>query len=143
MALKNDEFAHVITGWHVQSKAPSPYTQTGNTMAHLGQNATIVGTGQPGSILPNAGYADTMAPAGVKVTTPAIPATTVLASNTTSFVVTVVITGGNITAVKVGTAGQTFAQATQEGTGAGTYIVPPNGSIGIAYTAAPTWTWTD
>lgn len=141
------------------------YAQAGNT-------GTVYGPGQAGSGLPNPpqaenvggensasyglpilgnpGYADGTGPGGRALGTgsfpnaPAVPATGVVATNPTNLVATVVIAanGATITAVKTGSTGQTYAQATQAGTAAGTYIVPPGGVIGIAYTVAtPTWTW--
>jgi len=67
--------------------------------------------------------------------TPAVPATTVNQQNVNAYPVTVVITGGAITAVIVN--GLTV------GTGAGTYVVPSAGTISITYTVAPTWAWTN
>jgi hypothetical protein len=145
------------------------YGQAGNTGATL--NAGQPGSGLPnppgaenvggensGSygvpILSNPGYADATGPggrsltatiAGTTYTLPTVGATGVVAVNPTPFVATVVIAanGATISAVKVGGAGQTYAQAASAGTAAGTYVVPPNGVIGIAYTVAtPTWTWT-
>ena len=71
------------------------------------------------------------------VTTPAVPATTVTATNSNAFPVAVVIAanGATISAVTVGGSGV--------GTAAGTYVVPPGGTISISYTiATPTWVWT-
>jgi hypothetical protein len=68
---------------------------------------------------------------------PAVPATGVPAQNPNAYPVTVVIAanGATITAVTV--------NGVVVGTAAGTYVVPPYGSISIAYTVAtPTWTWT-
>ena len=67
------------------------------------------------------------------VTTPAVPLTTVTAPNTSIGPVSVTITGGTLTAVKVNTV--------QVGTTAGTYTVPVGGTISITYSAAPTWAW--
>src|SRR5258707_12055777 len=72
-------------------------------------------------------------PAAGAVTTPAVPASTVAVNNANGFPVTVVITGGTMTAVVVG--GVTV------GTGAGTYAVPAAGTISMTYTVAPTWAW--
>jgi hypothetical protein len=69
--------------------------------------------------------------------TPAVPATTVAATNSNSFqvAVTIAANGATISAVTVtgGGAG---------GTAAGTYVVQPGGTIAISYTVAtPTWSW--
>lgn len=142
MAIKKDDTAQITVGWHVQSSAPSPYSQQGNVGTNLSNAAILVGVGQDG-IMPNPGYADGTAPASAKVSTPAVPASLALAQNTTHFDVIVTITGGTMTRVAVGPAGTTYANCTTEGTGAGTYVIPPDGVIGMTYTVAPTWTWTD
>lgn len=67
------------------------------------------------------------------VNTPAVPASTTPVQNPYPFPVTVVISGGTVTAVVVN--GLTV------GTGDGTYIVPSAGSISITYSVAPTWAW--
>jgi uncharacterized protein (DUF983 family) len=67
------------------------------------------------------------------VASPAVPATTVAAVNTTGTVVAVTITGGTLTFV--------YVNGAQAGTTAGTYLVPVSGSISITYSAAPTWAW--
>jgi hypothetical protein len=68
------------------------------------------------------------------VSSPAVPATTVAAANTTGTVVAVAVTGGTVTAVTV--------NGTQAGTADGTYLVPAGGTIAVTYSAAPAWTWT-
>lgn len=65
--------------------------------------------------------------------TPSVPATTVAVQNNNPYAVTVVITGGTMTAVVV--------NGVTVGAGAGTYIVPAAGSISMTYSAAPTWAW--
>lgn len=68
--------------------------------------------------------------------TPAVPATTVNATNNNPYAVSVVISanGATISSVKV--------NGSQVGTGAGTYVVPSYGTINISYTVAtPTWVW--
>lgn len=145
----------------------SGYGQAANTTLSYGPGQVSAGLPQPPgalnvgsqnsgsqtlSVLLNAGYADATGAAnrtlpanigGSTVNPPAVPATTVLATNPTSLAAQVVITGGTLTVVKVGVQGTaTYAAATQVGTTAGTYIVPPGGVIGITYSAAPTWTWT-
>jgi hypothetical protein len=77
------------------------------------------------------------ATASLTLTPPTVPATTVPAQNGNSYPVTVVISanGATITAVTV--------NGVVVGNAAGTYVVPPYGSISITYTVAtPTWTWT-
>lgn len=68
------------------------------------------------------------------VATPAVPASTVAVQNTNPNPVTVVITGGTMTAVVV--------NGVTVGTGAGTYVVPAGGAISMTYTVVPTWAWT-
>jgi hypothetical protein len=71
------------------------------------------------------------------VTTPAVPATTVAATNSNAFPVEVVIAanGATISAVTI--------NGVSAGTAAGTYVVPAGQTIAISYTVAtPTWTWT-
>src|SRR5258708_11635365 len=70
-------------------------------------------------------------PAAGAVTTPAVPASTVAVNNPNGFAVTIVITGGTMTAVVV--------NGVTVGTGAGTYAVPAAGTISMTYTVAPTW----
>lgn len=67
------------------------------------------------------------------VTSPAVPSSTVAATNSTGTVVAVAISGGTLTSVVV--------NGTQVGTTAGTYLVPAGGTISITYSAAPSWTW--
>jgi hypothetical protein len=70
------------------------------------------------------------------VVTPAIPASTVTATNTNPFPVAVAITGGTVTHVAVGGADQ-FT-----GTGV-TAVVPAGATIAITYSVVPTsWLWT-
>jgi hypothetical protein len=77
------------------------------------------------------------APNPPAVSTPAVPATTVNATNSNGFPCQVVIAanGATISAVTVNGSGV--------GTTAGTYVVPAGGTIAISYTVAtPTWVWT-
>lgn len=64
---------------------------------------------------------------------PAVPASTVNATNSNAYPVSVVVTGGTLTAVVV--------NGVTVGTTAGTYTVPVGGTISITYTVAPTWAW--
>jgi hypothetical protein len=161
---------NLVPGWNVQaSGATGPgdpgYGTAGNTGTVYSPGQPLSGFPQPPgaenvgaenagsqtvSVLTNAGYADATGPGGRQlpqnisgstVNPPAVPATSVVATNPTNLVATVVISGGTLTVVKTGQPGQTFAQATQVGTTAGTYVVQPGGVIGITYSVAPTWTW--
>lgn len=66
--------------------------------------------------------------------TPAVPASTVTATNTNAWPVFVTISGGTLT--------QVFVNGVQVGTTAGTYVVPAGGTISITYSVVPTWAWT-
>jgi hypothetical protein len=66
--------------------------------------------------------------------TPAVPASTVAATNPASVPATVVVTGGTVTNVAV--------NGVTAGSGDGTYTVPGGGTIALTYSVAPTWTWT-
>jgi hypothetical protein len=66
--------------------------------------------------------------------TPAVPATTVAAQNTSANPVQVVISGGTVTVVAV--------NGVTVGSGDGTYAVPGYGSIAVTYSGVPTWAWT-
>lgn len=66
--------------------------------------------------------------------TPAVPASGTPVVNTSPLPVTVVITGGTMSAVVI--------NGVTVGAGAGTYTLPAAGTITLTYTVAPTWTWT-
>lgn len=68
------------------------------------------------------------------VSTPAVPLTTVVVTNTTGQYVSVAIVGGTMTNVSI--------NGVTAGAGAGNYSLPPGGTISMTYTVAPTWTWT-
>lgn len=68
------------------------------------------------------------------LTTPAVPGSTVVATNPAPIPVSVVISGGTMTNVSI--------NGTTVGTGAGTYTLPQGAAITLTYTVAPTWTWT-
>ena len=69
---------------------------------------------------------------------PAVPATGVAQQNVNQFPVQVVISPNGATITNVSVNGITV------GTAAGTYTVPANGSISIAYSVAtPTWVWSN
>lgn len=70
------------------------------------------------------------------ISTPAVPATTVTATNSNAFPVQVVIAANGATISAVTVAGSSVGSA------AGTYVVPAGATIAISYTVAtPTWTW--
>lgn len=69
---------------------------------------------------------------------PAVPATGVAQQNVNQFPVQVVISANGATITNVSVNGITV------GTAAGTYTVPANGAISIAYSVAtPTWVWSN
>lgn len=70
--------------------------------------------------------------------TPAVPLTNVGAYNGTGQTVSVTISGGTLTSVKLSFNGATPVQV---GTTAGTYAVPDSTAISITYSVQPTWTW--
>lgn len=70
---------------------------------------------------------------GGSVATPSVPATTVAVQNTNPGPVQVVITAGTMTAVII--------NGVTVGAGAGTYTVPPAGTISMTFSVAPTWAW--
>jgi hypothetical protein len=65
---------------------------------------------------------------------PAIPATTVAATNTTDDTMWVEVTGGTVTVVKVD--GVTVGSRVS-----GMFIVRPGSTIALTYSVAPTWQW--
>lgn len=66
--------------------------------------------------------------------TPAVPASTVAAQNTSNQSYVVVVSGGTATVTTV--------NGVVVGGGDGTFTVPAFGSIAVTYSVAPTWTWT-
>lgn len=64
---------------------------------------------------------------------PSVPLSTVAVTNPATAPMTVVITGGTMTAVII--------NGVTAGTGAGTYTVPGQAAISMTYSAAPTWAW--
>lgn len=80
--------------------------------------------------------ANTNAPISISPSQPAVPATGVAQQNVNQVPVQVVISPNGATITNVSVNGVTV------GTAAGTYTVPANGSISIAYSVAtPTWVW--
>jgi hypothetical protein len=72
--------------------------------------------------------------AGSNLVAPAIPSSNQTVTNNYHGTVTVVISGGTMTAV--------FINGVLVGAGAGTYQVPAHGTISMTYSIAPTWVWT-
>lgn len=67
------------------------------------------------------------------VVTPGFPASGTPVTSTYNFNVMVTITGGTLSNVVI--------NGSSVGTTAGTYTIPPLGTITITYTVAPTWNW--
>lgn len=65
---------------------------------------------------------------------PAVPASTVAATNTADYTMWVEVTGGTVTVVKVN-------DVTIGSRVAGRFDVPPGGTIELTYSVAPTWQW--
>jgi hypothetical protein len=65
---------------------------------------------------------------------PSFPTTGTVVNNTFAYDVLVTISGGSVTGVTV--------NGVSVGTGDGTYILPGFGTIAVAFTGSPTWTWT-
>lgn len=66
-------------------------------------------------------------------TAPAVPASTVTATNTSGSAMLVQVQGGTVTVVAV--------NAVTVGTLAGLFLVPAGQTIAITYSVAPTWIW--
>lgn len=82
-------------------------------------------------------YANTTQLGGQVTSPPAVPASTVAATNNSGGPVAVTIVGGTVTAIAVGAA--TVLTGTSL---AGSVVsVPQGGTITLTYSAAPTWTW--
>jgi hypothetical protein len=73
---------------------------------------------------------------GITITPPSIPASNTPQVNTTAQNVWVTTSGGTVTAVTV-----TGPNAPPALSGNGSILLPPNCSITLTYSAAPTWTW--
>jgi len=65
---------------------------------------------------------------------PAVPASTVAATNTSDSTMWVEVAGGTVTVVKVD--GVTIGARTS-----GMFLVRPGSTIAITYSVAPTWQW--
>jgi hypothetical protein len=68
------------------------------------------------------------------VSKPAIPASTVAATNTADYAMWVEVAGGTVTVVKVN-------DVTIGARVVGAFFVPPGGTIKLTYSVAPTWQW--
>lgn len=79
-------------------------------------------------------YQNKLIPDGDWAAKPAVPATTVTATNTSGRVMWVEITGGTVTGVKVD--GVTIGARTS-----GAFLVRPGSTIAWIGSAAPTWQW--
>lgn len=66
-------------------------------------------------------------------TAPAVPASTVTATNATGSAMLIQISGGTVTVVAIG--GVTV------GTVAGLFLLPAGQTIAITYAVVPTWVW--
>ena len=84
----------------------------------------------------NAGYN----PLGFAVAQPAVPASTVNATNTSGVDCMVHISGGTLTVVNVGGSATGITAAAAAGS-VHTVRVPAGSTISITYTVAPTWKW--
>lgn len=77
---------------------------------------------------------DSVRPTGDWTSKPAVPLTTVVATNTSGYDMNVEITGGTVTAVKVD--GVTVGSRTS-----GSFYVKAGSTIAWVGSAAPTWQW--
>ncbi|HEY2638437.1 MAG TPA: hypothetical protein VGI66_00950 [Streptosporangiaceae bacterium] len=68
-----------------------------------------------------------------QVVTPAVPASTVTATNSNPFYVVVTLTGFTATVVSV--------NGSSVGNPAAGIVVPPGGTVAVTYTVAGTWAW--
>jgi hypothetical protein len=145
-----------------QNTTATLYTITGGAImvtALIGQVATTIGAGVNLSIgvAPSLGGANavglggptaigslvpgslilmpfSVGVAGSNLVAPAIPLSGAPVTNNYHGTVTVVISGGTVTAVNI--------NGVLAGSGDGTYQVPAHGTISITYSLAPTWVWT-
>jgi hypothetical protein len=102
--------------------------------------AATAGIGGPTSIQNSALGSVISAPAaagagGVTLSSPAVPASTVTATNNYHGTVDVAISGGTVTSVNV----NGVQLATTTGV---TVALPAHGQIAVTYSVAPTWVWT-
>lgn len=79
-------------------------------------------------------------PLGFSVTQPAVPASTVAATNNSGVDCTIYVKGGTLTVISVGGSATGITAAAAAGT-AHNIRVPAGQTIAITYSVAPTWTW--
>jgi hypothetical protein len=114
-------------------------TVTGGTVTHIAVNGSDVATATNYTATVPAGATIAVtyssAPAWYwSAITPAVPASTVAAVNTTGQDVTVILAAGTTTHIAV--------NGTDRGTTTPAQVmVPPGGSIAVTYSAAPVWAW--
>lgn len=87
-----------------------------------------------GSLWASGSAVVTAAPA-LFTTQPALPASTVAATNGNPVSLSVSITGGTVTVITL--------NGTVTGLTTGTFTVPPGGTLAVTYSVAPTWTVSD
>jgi hypothetical protein len=106
------------------------FTITGNDLRSAVSTAlTVSGTGN--KIAQNIGYN----PSGKWAGQPAVPASTVAATNTSNVDQQVFVNGGTVSAVAIG------GVATGIGATGRDFRVPAGQTITLTYSVAPTWTW--
>ncbi len=101
-----------------------------------GQNAEFIGCNfQPaGDVVDPANYVGIHVHDSRGITPPAVPASTVAATNTTGRSVMVFINGGNVTGITVNGSSVTYAT--------NSYVfLKAGGTLAITYSVAPTWSW--
>lgn len=106
----------------------------GNTTI-LTLGAVTVGVASNFAITDNAG----INPRG-NITTPAVPATTVVATNTTGFRCLVFLRAGTITVITINGV-VTGITAAPSATGTFLTMLEPGGTIAMTFSVAPTWVW--
>lgn len=138
-------------GYGITGVVPPPSTLTGQANAGFPQPPGALNIGaensgsQTQSVLTNPGYADGQNTQLGAITAPAVPATTVAATNPSGLAAIVTLAGGTVTVVATAPynpAGAGSATFTTVATASpATVTVPPAGYIKLTYSVAPTWTW--
>lgn len=105
-----------------------------NNTTNVTLGAVTVGAGEASfyQIIDNAGYNPLT---GAAVTTPAVPATTVVVTNTTGRRVSVFIKGGTITVITLNGVANATTATNQ------CVLLMPGGTIAVTFSVAFTWTW--
>ena len=116
------------SGWTGGFAVEVAGTGAGNTYVN-NETAGLAITLVSGIARGNRGYN----PVGHAVAQPAVPATTVAATNTTGVDCMVYVTGGTVTAIAVG--------GTATGLTSGAFHVLAGSTITLTYSVAPTWQW--